>query len=258
MLLAGCGAVGNACAGALYQVDGLAGKLTFLDDQVLSVSNLGRYYMSTLSDLSRPKAEILSRLMPRGHLSSEPIQGEVESLDSGFVTDFDLVLSLLDNRDHHNARLHLQSLLPRRIIHAATQDLTIAVANIDFLNGICLGCLFSPRQDQISTAYDPSCGGVTLRIAEEDYSAAVSFVSAASGFLAASELIKMSSPTLQRFALRNYLTMSLFSPELADVCFRQKDPACICLCSEPFRQAAFSSKCQAANNLTKRTERLTS
>jgi hypothetical protein len=134
-------------------------------------------------------------------------------------------------------------MLPERIIHAATQGLAIALANIDFLDGICLGCLFSPRQAEISTIADPSCGGVTIHVENRDeIAASVSFVSTMSGISAASELIKLSVPELNSFALRNYLSLSLMSPDLADVRFRAKDPNCVCLCSERFRQEAYKAK----------------
>jgi len=243
ILCCGSGAVTNGVAAALRFINGLTGSVTFLDDQNLELSNIGRYYLAKLTDVGQRKTQHLVRVFDNHSLSAHPLTMPVEAVTPLDLTRYKTVICALDNRDNNRGRIHLQNMLPERIIHAATQGLAIALANIDFLDGICLGCLFSPRQAEISTIADPSCGGVTIHVENRDeIAASVSFVSTMSGISAASELIKLSVPELNSFALRNYLSLSLMSPDLADVRFRAKDPNCVCLCSERFRQEAYKAK----------------
>lgn len=239
VLFVGCGAVSNGAIGALYQVNNLNGSFGLLDDETISLSNIGRYYVATTSDVGKRKPDVLGeRLLKQNH-RAHVIYTPVESLTTEDVNRYSFVFSGLDNRNNNRARFFLQNLLPSRIVHAATQGLGVAVANIDFAHSACLGCLYSPRAYEITTISDPSCGGVVLNLGNTSVSASVSFVSTACGVLAASELIKLAVPELREFALDNYLSLSLMSPDLADVRHRNKESHCICLCSEPFRQQAF-------------------
>jgi molybdopterin/thiamine biosynthesis adenylyltransferase len=243
VLFGGSGAVANGAASAIYFANGVRGSLTFLDDESVSLSNVSRYSLSTVSDIGKEKTLSLKEIFADSALSVHSLPIAVESLTPKDLDNFDVVVSMLDNRDHHRARIHMQNLLPKNVIHAATQGLALAIANINFLEGICMGCLFSPRLSEITTIADPICGGVTVQIkGQKEVAAAVSFVSAASGILAASELVKRSVRELNQFNLRNYLSLSLMSPDLADVRYRGKDKNCLCLCSEPIRHEAFKAK----------------
>lgn len=243
ILLAGCGAVGNGIASALALMDHLQGSVTLLDDEDLEQSNVSRYATTKLNDVGNPKVDILAEILRTDTVSASPLVASIESLTDSTVSDFDLILSALDNRNNHQSRIYLQNLLPQRIIHAATQGLAVAVANIDFIHGACLGCLFYPRKEQLTLVQDPDCGGVVVRTKEgNEHAAAVSFVSAASGILAAAEVIKLSIHELGPLSLNNYLNMSLLSPELADVRFLEKDSHCVCLCGQPFKQNAYNKR----------------
>ncbi len=246
ILLAGCGAVGNGIVSALALMGDLHGSVTLLDDEALEESNVSRYAATTLSDIGNSKVCILGDALRRDTISITPLVASVESLTDSTVMSYDTIVSALDNRSNHQSRIFLQNLLPKRIIHAATQGLAAAVANIDFIHGACLGCLFYPRKEHLTLVQDPDCGGVVVKTKEGNkHAAAVSFVSAASGILAAAEVIKLSIPELRPFSLNNYLNMSLMSPELADVRFLEKDPHCVCLCSQPFKQRAYARRYNA-------------
>ncbi len=243
ILLAGCGAVGIGFVSTLALMGDLHGSVTLLDDETLEKSNVSRYVTTRLKDIGNSKVHILANAFPRNTISITPHAASVESLTDSTVKTYDTIVSALDNRNNHQSRIFLQNLLPRRIIHAATQGLAVAVADIDFIHGACLGCLFYPRKEQLTLVQDPDCGGVVVKTKDgNSHPAAVSFVSAAGGILAAAEIIKLSIPELRPFSLNNYLNMSLMSPELADVRFLEKDSHCVCLCSEPFKQRSYNRR----------------
>lgn len=241
VLFSGCGAVAHGAVAALSQIHNLTGKCTFLDDELISASNVSRYFMSSLTDIGRQKPGVLVGSLAGTSVEVTSLYAPLETLSQKDIRRYSCVISGLDNRNKNSSRFHLQSHLPRWIIHTATHGLSIAVANIDFAHGACLGCLFSPRTEDLIAVPDPMCGGVILKSNDEGIAASVSFVSAASGILAASELVKRSVPELTSFTLDNYLSMSMMSPDLADIRRREKDRGCLCLCSEEYTQRAFQS-----------------
>ena len=242
VLFAGCGAVSNGAMTALYEISNLAGTFGLVDDESVSHSNVGRYLMTSLQDVGNPKASVLQERFRGKSVSIEPFNLPIETLPTESIDGYDIVFSGLDNRNNNQARFVLQNSLPYRIIHAATQGLAVSIANIRFNDGICLGCLFSPRPGTVSLVPDSVCGGVVLKTEQQEIAASVSFISAASGILAASELVKVSVPELRAFALDNYLSLSMMSPDLADAHHRRKDEYCLCLCSEEIRLEAYRDK----------------
>ena len=76
----------------------------------------------------------------------------------------------------------------------------------------------------------------------ENVAASISFVSALSGVLAASELLIHSASRLRKYSLRNYFSLRTTSPRFAETLFRRKEENCIAMCNEPFRQKVFSQK----------------
>jgi hypothetical protein len=198
--------------------------------------------MCTLFDVGQPKPLVLQNRFKRKPISVELFCFPVQSLPTETFDSYGIIFSGLDNRNDNEARFFLQNSLPYRIVHAATQGLAVSIANIKFDHGICLGCLFSPRPGTVSLVPDSVCGGVVLKTAQQEIAASVSFVSAASGILSASELVKLNVPELKGFALNNYLSLSMMSPDLADVHHRKKDESCLCLCSEEIRLQAYRSK----------------
>jgi len=244
VLFAGCGAVNNGTFYALYQVkDVCRGSGVALDDQKITASNAERYVLTTHSNVGVHKAELVELAFANSSFPIKSLPISIETLTSEGISEYDIVVSGLDNRNNNAGRLHLQKLLPKRIIHAATQMYDVSIANLNFLDGACLGCLFSPRQAQVKLVDDILCGGVVLQLREnEKVAASISFVSALSGVLAASELLKYSHNELRKYSLRNYFSIRTTSPRFAETFFRRKDGNCIAMCDEPFRQNAFSKK----------------
>jgi molybdopterin/thiamine biosynthesis adenylyltransferase len=242
VLFVGCGAVTNGAMSVLYQLPALQATFGLVDDETTSYSNVERYVMSYLPDVGKAKPVVLQERFTGKQVSITPLCISVESLPTEMIDQYDIVFSGLDNRNGNQARFVLQNALPYRIVHAATQGLGISVASIGFMEGICLGCLFSPRPGERELVLDSVCGGVILQTPQLPFAASTSFVSATCGILAASELVKLTSPELRGFALNNYLSLSVMSPDLADSQLRVKDPHCLCLCSDKIRHCAFETK----------------
>jgi len=145
ILIAGSGAVANGIMAALYMTNNVKGIAIPVDDEKIDLSNVSRYSLTTLADVGKEKTSLIARLFQGSKMTISPINNTVESITSMDMNKYDIVISALDNRNNNSARIYLQNLLPKYLIHAATHGLSVAVANINYLDGICLGCLFSPR-----------------------------------------------------------------------------------------------------------------
>jgi hypothetical protein len=138
--LVGAGAVGSSLVYSMRYVQGLSGRLTAIDFDVVDNTNLNRYLTARRADVGRAKVDVVSDFL---HGSDVSVSSSRKSYES-FVKErgqksLPLVVSTVDN---NQAREHIQSDLPREILHGATHEQTFVISRHDFINGACLGCLF--------------------------------------------------------------------------------------------------------------------
>lgn len=152
IFLVGAGAVGSSFVYSLGNTQGLSGRLTIIDFDTVDKTNLNRYLAAGLPDIGRPKVDVASEFLEVSGFRVFPMQMSYETfVKTEPYLPLDLVVSTVDNGQ---AREHIQSDLPREILHGATHEQTFAVSRHDFINGACLGCLFfrqpKPYSEQVA------------------------------------------------------------------------------------------------------------
>jgi hypothetical protein len=152
VVLAGCGAIGNAAVWSLGRADA-TGIVSLVDHEPVELGNLQRYVLTTRADEGRPKVEVASGALA---LSLRPAQRQMTLANflaaEGY--DHDRVLLALDSaRDRRQA----QASLPRWIANAWTQPGDLGVSVHRFGGGACVSCLYlpqgkSPNEDEMVAA----------------------------------------------------------------------------------------------------------
>jgi hypothetical protein len=147
--LIGVGAIGNAALWALARVEAFKGVLHLIDKEVVELSNLQRYVLTSQAHQNVSKvlmgAEFLksSRLKVVAHQQSWG-----EYLASRNNWRLDRVAVAVDSA---NARREVQASLPRWIVNAWTQPGDIGISRHYFLEPqACLMCLYFPDGTQKS------------------------------------------------------------------------------------------------------------
>lgn len=140
--LVGAGAVGQGALWALGHLNS-RGLFEIIDPELIELSNLQRYILTSLRDVGRPKtsfAESLGGLEVRQHRCS---WGEfVESIQGAPLRR---VLVAVDSAE---ARCAIQAALPKRILNAWTQPLNLGVSRHSLdEDAACLMCLYFPKRD---------------------------------------------------------------------------------------------------------------
>lgn len=74
------------------------------------------------------------------------------------------------------------------------------------------------------------CGQFKVSAAGQEYAATVSFVSALTGILLATELLKETIPALSEYRINNYMRLNTLAVAHRILTYRQKDENCICNC----------------------------
>lgn len=139
IVLAGCGAIGNAAAWALSCLRS-SGTISIVDDQNVDLGNLQRYVLAERSDENRPKTELAARYFANG-LKARCFQGNLASFLSESDYRIETMLLALDSARDRRAG---QASLPRWIANAWTQPGDLGVSTHDFLGGACVRCLYIP------------------------------------------------------------------------------------------------------------------
>ena len=142
--LVGVGAVGSSFINTLSYIPKIRGRLVLLDFDVVDVTNLNRYLSVNAGDIGMTKVAAASNFLKESSIETFPIQKSYESYIKEDRPDkrLDTVVSTVDN---NSAREHIQSDLPRQILHGATHEQTCVISRHDFIHGACLGCLFYKR-----------------------------------------------------------------------------------------------------------------
>ncbi len=150
MHIVGSGAVAHSFCHTLYALEGITGKMVFIDrnknqngiEESLESTNLARYVMATNPELDEPKAKLLADKMKLKKGIS------VSSHDYSFETfesdeNFHHIISCVDN---NHARHSIQDKLPLIIHGGSTNGMRVQISVYDLLNKTqCLKC-YNPKE----------------------------------------------------------------------------------------------------------------
>lgn len=141
--LVGAGAIGNGALWALSRMP-CRGHLHVVDQERVTDSNLQRYVMLTAADLGKEKSSLAAQWVQRKGLTVTPDAREWTAHISGIPEyKVETVLSAVDSA---NARIQIQSSLPKVIFNGWTQRGEAGVSrHRNFLGSMaCLACLYIP------------------------------------------------------------------------------------------------------------------
>lgn len=144
--LAGAGAVGQACVLALA-VSGASGTLRVVDPELLTMTNLQRYVLSTLPDVGVTKTELVARALG-------PVGWAVEQVPTPWGVDErsgPRQLTVLVALDSARDRLGVAAGVHDRVFNAFTQPADIGWSRHErFGIDPCLACLYYPDRPRPS------------------------------------------------------------------------------------------------------------
>ena len=142
LVLVGVGAIGSSASWVLSRTP-LIGQIYLVDPQVIELSNLQRYVLSTRRDEGAIKVKVVGNQY-RGTLEAFPHHGTWASFLGAHGYDWQRVLVALDSAHDRRA---VQGSLPRWIANAWTQLGDLGVSSHSFLGqDACLACLYLPTQ----------------------------------------------------------------------------------------------------------------
>jgi hypothetical protein len=140
VLVAGVGAVGNAALWALARHPHLTGRAFVVDPEVVELSNLQRYVLTTDTDVGHEKTELAARVLATTALKVELVRGRL-----GEVRVPEDVENTLVTVDNIFGRRVAQALLPRLAVSGWTSESGLGASWHDFREGAaCLSCLYQP------------------------------------------------------------------------------------------------------------------
>jgi hypothetical protein len=161
VLLAGCGAVGQAAVATLRATE-VAGTLIAVDPERVELTNLQRYILTDDSSEGDAKVEIIERALAGTPLTVEPVEAHwtAEAVSRASKT-----LAAVDSAAD---RIAIQAGLPKVIYNAYTDQLDLGWSRHEaFGTDACLACLYWPsgrrssRSEQIGDILDESPARIT-------------------------------------------------------------------------------------------------
>lgn len=147
--LVGGGAIGNGTCWVLSKLPSLKGRLIVVDPEVVELTNLQRYVLTTQQSINVPKVELAKSWLAGTKLEIQPQQESWgECFAARFDQDWDRLLVALDTA---NDRCAVQACLPRRILNAWTQPENLGISRHSFIDDdACLMCLYLPKGQILS------------------------------------------------------------------------------------------------------------
>lgn len=147
VLFVGVGAVGNAAIWAMSRDLATSGHLTLIDHETLSLSNLQRYVLGTMSDIEQPKVNLAAKILGGSRLETRVSQLTLEEHGTAAKNCPTICISL----DNIEGRRAAQALLPRLIVNGWTGEGSLGASWHEFDNGqACLACLYHPHGEGLS------------------------------------------------------------------------------------------------------------
>jgi molybdopterin/thiamine biosynthesis adenylyltransferase len=168
-LLGGVGAIGNAVIWALARVPRLRGTLRLIDPELIELSNLQRYVLTTQESTNRSKVELAASELRRHHpdlaVTEHPQRWGVYLHGRGNWT----IPRVATAFDSPADRIAAQGALPRSLLNAWTQLGDLGVSrHTAFGEAPCVACLYTPlvggKSDAERIANDLGFPGAPLEI----------------------------------------------------------------------------------------------
>jgi len=146
-ILVGLGAIGNAVIWTLNHLD-LSGGLTLVDHEIIEISNLQRYIITSQKDIGKYKVDIAKKYLSKKiNIDTHCIDWQ-EYLKSRQNWKMHIVGVAVDSAQ---ARILIQSSLPRKVINSWTQMEQLGISrHYDFTKDACLACLYLPTSPRKS------------------------------------------------------------------------------------------------------------
>ena len=144
-VLVGLGAIGNAAVWTLARTPGLRGHLDLVDDEVVDLSNLQRYVLTTQESIDAVKVDLAAEALADTALRVTPQRARWGAyLRQRDQWDLSRVAVALDSAEDRRA---VQASLPRWIANAWTQPVDLGISRHSFLGeDACLTCLYFPDE----------------------------------------------------------------------------------------------------------------
>jgi hypothetical protein len=147
--LVGLGAIGNGAVWALARTPGLSGVLHLVDGEMVELSNLQRYVLTSQESVDGPKVAIAAAQFRGTGIDARQHHGQWGDFLRGAPGwHFERVAVAVDSdRD----RVAVQASLPRCVVNAWTQPGDLGVSRHGFLGeDACLTCLYLPEGERQS------------------------------------------------------------------------------------------------------------
>ncbi len=140
----GIGAVGNAALWALSRDGAVQGNVDLIDAELVELSNLQRYVLTSNADIGKPKVDLAKAVLSGSKIKSVPHKLNLEEyLHPGETLETPTLVISVDNVD---ARRAGQALLPKMVINGWTGEQALGASwHVFSRNAACLACLYHPH-----------------------------------------------------------------------------------------------------------------
>jgi len=140
----GIGAVGNAALWALSRDGTVQGNVDLIDAEVVELSNLQRYVLTSTSDVGKSKVDLAKALLSGSKIKSVAHKMNLEGYSNlGETLETPTLVVSVDNVD---ARRAAQALLPKMVINGWTGERALGASwHVFSRNAACLACLYHPH-----------------------------------------------------------------------------------------------------------------
>lgn len=144
--LVGAGAIGQACGLAL-STSGARGTLTVVDPQIVELSNLQRYVLSSMEDVGKLKTSIVDRVLSAKGWTVKQVEAEWGKEPHAGPRQSNVLVALDTAQD----RLGVAVGLHKRVYNAFTQPDDLGWSrHEEFGQAPCLACLYYPSRQRPS------------------------------------------------------------------------------------------------------------
>lgn len=146
MAMFGLGAVANGTLWALARHPSLSGRVFLVDHELVELSNLQRYVLTTDADVGRAKTDVAHDVLARPTLDLELRAMTLEAFADERGDHFDIP-SVLVSIDQINGRRATQALLPRLVVNGWTGEGALGASwHVFSQDAACLACLYHPTR----------------------------------------------------------------------------------------------------------------